>query len=185
MVGHFKETGHPVFKGISALNRGILRRGGRCTKHFEADSSNMELLICTIHSANHFSICRAVASWCEEMAQRIPSQNELTAEKSVAEENEHLLKNVKPQEGATMGHLETDCKNNFRDLKHWDSWSVGCRAGSFTFLEEYRVTNQHGNREVEITPVENFWGHWSGDQNDHQRQKSDNETRGQKPAESR
>ena len=115
MVGHFKETGHPVFKGISALNRGILkRRGGRCTKHFEADSSNTELLIRTIHSANHFSICRAVASWCEEMAQRIPSQNELTAEKSVAEENEHLLQNVKPQEG------ETECKNNFRDLKHWD-----------------------------------------------------------------
>ena len=32
-----------------------------------------------------------------------------------------------------MVHLETDCENNFRDLKHWDSWSVGCRARSITF----------------------------------------------------
>ena len=35
IVEHFKETGHPVFRGISALNRGILKRkGGRCAIHF-------------------------------------------------------------------------------------------------------------------------------------------------------
>ena len=32
MVEDFKETGHPIFRGISALNRGVLkRRGWRCT----------------------------------------------------------------------------------------------------------------------------------------------------------
>ena len=50
----------------------------------------------TIHSANQFSIYEAVSSWCEEIAQRIPNQKELTLEKSVAKENEQLLKNVKP-----------------------------------------------------------------------------------------
>ena len=49
MVGRFKETGYPVFKGISALSREILKRkGGRCTIHFNADSSNTELLFRTI-----------------------------------------------------------------------------------------------------------------------------------------
>ena len=57
IVGHFEQTGHPVFKGISSLNRGILiRNGGRCTVHFNADSSNTELLFRTIHSANQLSI---------------------------------------------------------------------------------------------------------------------------------
>ena len=99
MVRHFTETGHPVFKGTSALNRGILKRkGGRDTIHFDADSSNTGLLFRTIHSANQLRINGAVSSWCEEVAQWIPGQNELTVEKSVAKENEQLLTNVKPQE---------------------------------------------------------------------------------------
>ena len=54
---HYKETGHPAFRGISALNRGVLKReGGRCTIHFTAEVSNTELLFRTIHSANQLSI---------------------------------------------------------------------------------------------------------------------------------
>ena len=64
----------------------------RCTIHFNADSSNAELLFRTIHSANQVSIYGAVASWCEDLAQRIPGQNELIMEKSVAKENEQLSK---------------------------------------------------------------------------------------------
>ena len=48
MVERIKETGHPVFMGsVSALSRGILKKkkkGGRCTVHFNADSSNTEFL---------------------------------------------------------------------------------------------------------------------------------------------
>ena len=45
LVGHFKETGHPVFKSISASSRGILKRkGGRVTIHINADSSNRTLV---------------------------------------------------------------------------------------------------------------------------------------------
>ena len=59
-----------------------------------------------------------------KLAQWTPNQKELTVAKSVAKENEQLLKNVKPQEvnslvRTPMGHLETDCENNFRDLQHW------------------------------------------------------------------
>ena len=56
MVGRFKETGHPVFKSISALSRGILKgKNNSDTIHFTADASNTELLYRTIHSANQLS----------------------------------------------------------------------------------------------------------------------------------
>ena len=41
MVDGSKETGHPVFKSISALSRGIVeRKNNRDTVHFNADASN-------------------------------------------------------------------------------------------------------------------------------------------------
>ena len=44
MVERFKETGHPEFKSISVLSRGIFKRkGGRYTIHFNADVSNTEI----------------------------------------------------------------------------------------------------------------------------------------------
>ena len=98
MMWRFKEIGHPVFKSVNALSRGILeRKGGRDTIHFSADSSNTELLFRTIHSANHLSIYAPVVGWCEEFVQRIPNQKGSISEKFVAKDNVQLLKNVKPQ----------------------------------------------------------------------------------------
>ena len=42
--------------------------------HFNADSSNTELLFRTLHSANQLSVHGAVSSWCEEFAQTTPNQ---------------------------------------------------------------------------------------------------------------
>ena len=62
IVEIFKESGHPIFRGISALNRGTLKsKGGRCTIHFSAESSNTELLFRTVHSANQPSSHGAAA----------------------------------------------------------------------------------------------------------------------------
>ena len=45
MVERLEDTGHPVFKSMSALSRGILKKkNGRDTIHFNADASNTELL---------------------------------------------------------------------------------------------------------------------------------------------
>ena len=49
---------------------------------------------CFAHSANQLSIYGAVSSWCEELAQWILGQNDLTVEKSAAKENEQLLKKL-------------------------------------------------------------------------------------------
>ena len=62
MVERFKGTGHPVFKSISALSRGILiNKNIRDTIHFNADASNTELSFRIIHSVNQFRICGAVS----------------------------------------------------------------------------------------------------------------------------
>ena len=64
MVERFKDTGHPVFKSIGALSRGILKKkNGRDTIHFNADASNRELLFRIIHSVNQLSIYGAATKW--------------------------------------------------------------------------------------------------------------------------
>ena len=67
MVEQFKDTGHPVFKSIRALHRGILKKkNGRDTTHFIADAWNTELLFRIIHSVNQFGIYGAVTTWCKQ-----------------------------------------------------------------------------------------------------------------------
>ena len=57
MVERFKDTGHPVFKSISALSRGILKKGEWQGPHtLQNDASNTELLFRFIHSVNHLTI---------------------------------------------------------------------------------------------------------------------------------
>ena len=104
MVKRFKESGHPVFKSISALSRGILKRkNNRDTIHFNADASNTELLFRTIHSANQLSIHGAVARWCEEFGLK-PNERELTSERFTTKEIEQILKELKPQEVNSLVH---------------------------------------------------------------------------------
>ena len=46
MVENVKASGHPGFRGTSALNRGILRREqGRDTNHFTTNSENIQLML--------------------------------------------------------------------------------------------------------------------------------------------
>ena len=67
MVQRFKETGHPIFTGASALSRGILKRlKGKETLHFNAVASNTELLFRIIHASNQLSIYGAVSQWSEQ-----------------------------------------------------------------------------------------------------------------------
>ena len=83
----------PTFRGNSELIR--------------AESSNAEFLFCTIHSANQLSIYRAVASWCEELAQLIPGQTHVDVEKSVAKANDQLAQKMRT---ARSGFFGTDTK---------------------------------------------------------------------------
>ena len=62
------KTGHPVFKSISAMSRGILKnKNNGDTIHFNAHASNTELLFPIFHSVNQLSIHGAVSKWCEQV----------------------------------------------------------------------------------------------------------------------
>ena len=70
MVANFEDSGHPVFRASSALDRGFLKKkGGKCTIHISADPSNAELLFRRINSANQLSIYGAIADWCDGVTQ--------------------------------------------------------------------------------------------------------------------
>ena len=103
---------HPVFKIISALARGILKRNNnRETIHFTADASNTKLFFRTIHSANQLSIHGAVASWCEEFGLK-PDE---TSEKLTKTENDQILKEVRPQEVNVL--VQTPRNDDHRNWK--------------------------------------------------------------------
>ena len=52
------ESGHPIFRATSALERGTLKSngGGKLSIHFCGDYDNVELLFRTIVSVNQLSI---------------------------------------------------------------------------------------------------------------------------------
>ena len=91
------ESGHPIFRATSALERGTLKSngGGKLSIHFCGDYDNVELLFRTIVSANQLSIYGAVADRCEEF---IPSfantRRPIAMEKS--ESFADLLKTQRP-----------------------------------------------------------------------------------------
>ena len=70
MVANFEDSGHPVFRASSALDRGSLKKkGGKCTIHISADPSNAELFFRTFNSANQLSINGAIADWSDGVTQ--------------------------------------------------------------------------------------------------------------------
>ena len=78
MVQQFKETGHPIFIGTSALNRGVLkRRQNKSTIHFNRESTNTELLFHTIHSATQLFIHGAATNWCFSSAWRMKRKDQM------------------------------------------------------------------------------------------------------------
>ena len=67
-VKDFEETGHLMFKRISALNRGEMReRRNKDTVHHNGESFNVKLLYRTVHSANQLCVYGAVTNWCETL----------------------------------------------------------------------------------------------------------------------
>ena len=70
MMMNFRESGHPVFRATSAMERGTLKRkgGGNLSIHFCCDYETAEVIFCTIVSVNQLSINGPVADLCEELA---------------------------------------------------------------------------------------------------------------------
>ena len=68
MMLNFAESGHPIFRATSALERGELRskENGKKSIHFDGSEETIELILRTIISVNQLSIYGAVADLCKE-----------------------------------------------------------------------------------------------------------------------
>ena len=87
----------------------------------------------------------------------------------------YILRRVQSHQPTCSGKPLAKCQHRAQKKRETRGWAiVKCRSR----CHERKFFRRRSS-------VIYFWGHWSGDQNEHQRQKSDNETRGQKTAESR
>ena len=139
----FKESGRPIFRGTSALNRGLLKRkGGRYTIHFNAEVSSADLFFRTIHSANQLSIYGAVVSWCETLALLMPGQTHVSMEKSVAKTNDQLSQTLEPQEVDSLvqvprrndqaaGNRLRICRQRLEELSNEIQITKACESAGF------------------------------------------------------
>ena len=129
MQNNFVESGHPVFRASSALDRGYFKKkGGQFSIHFSGDTSNAELFLRTINSVNQPSIYGAVADWCEELAQQIPVQASSSIEKSIAKMNEQLVRPLTSEDVKTfMKTPETDVQHREIDYVILKRNSKMCR----------------------------------------------------------
>ena len=70
MMLNFAESGHPVFRARSVLERGDLKSKGKGvnTIHFNGSDETIELIHRTVISFNQLSVYGAVADLCKELA---------------------------------------------------------------------------------------------------------------------
>ena len=123
---NFSESGHAVFRGSSAFERGDLKSKGKgkLSFHFCGNDNTAELVLRTIISVNQVSIFGAVADMCDELACRISGCSERTGE-FVTQDNaettviptELSTTNKSPQtDDNVQGNLLHDCEQQFAIL---------------------------------------------------------------------
>ena len=93
MLVNSSESGHPVFRGSSALERGVLKSKGKdkLSVHFCGDDDTAEVVLRTIVSVNQLSIYGAVADICDELAWRISGFSEITGKLVAQNESETMV----------------------------------------------------------------------------------------------
>ena len=66
---NFAESGRPVFRASSDLERGELKSTGKGVKstHFNGSDETIELILRTVISVNQLSVYRAVPDLCKEL----------------------------------------------------------------------------------------------------------------------
>ena len=70
MIINFAESGNPIFRASSALERGELKNKGKGMKtiHFNGTDETFELILRKVISVNQLSVCGAAADLCGELA---------------------------------------------------------------------------------------------------------------------
>ena len=88
MMINFSESGHPVFRGSSAFERGVLKSKGKgqLSIHFHDRDETVEVILRKVISVNRLSVYGAVAQMCEELPWEMSKSSKSTG-KPVAPDN--------------------------------------------------------------------------------------------------
>ena len=131
MVENFQGSGHSIFRGIGALNWGILQRNsGTSTIHFTAVSWNFDLLFRTVHSANQLGIYGA-----EKVVWRFSSKDSWSTSFACGQISFESERSAVSKAGAARSgflgiHSEEDWGSSVTPLVCLSSriWSTGTRS---------------------------------------------------------
>ena len=84
MMLNFAESGHPVFRATSALERGEMKSKGKGKKsiHFNGSDETIEFILRTVTSVNQLNINGAEGDLCKEL-----TRDSSSAGKPAANEN--------------------------------------------------------------------------------------------------
>ena len=126
MLLNFSESGHPIFRGTSSLERGPLKSkgGGQLSIHFSGVPHTVEVVLRTIVSVNQLSVYGAVADMCDKLASRI-SGCSASMERPFAKDKPEIM--VAPTDlstttnplltnGQARGNLLREYKRKFANL---------------------------------------------------------------------
>ena len=75
---NFSGSSHPIFRASCALERGELRSKEE-RRHFNGSHENIELLLCTVISANQLSVYGAIADLCNEVPKDLRDPGKLAS----------------------------------------------------------------------------------------------------------
>ena len=126
MMINFSESGHPVFRGSSALERGDLKSKGKgkSSIHFHGNNKTVEVVLRTIVSVSQLSIYATVADMCEELAWKISKRSEGTERPVVPNDfRDHGCanriadnKSNPPTDERVQGDVLRDCEQKLANL---------------------------------------------------------------------
>ena len=136
MMLNFAESGHPVFRGTSALDTGELKskRGGKKSIHFKGSEEKVELILRTVTSVNQLSVCGAVADLCKELDpdSRNQIEGEICESLVIPTETSNADARSQCSTSLAQGDLLQEYERKFAELLDDQKLSKLCSDGGFS-----------------------------------------------------
>ena len=137
MMLNFAESGHPVFRATSALERELRSKDkGKKSIHVNGSEETIELILRTVPSVNHLSFHGAVAELCKELARDSPSAGKPAANEilgSMVIPTEFLIANTISQTDADVqGNLLREYEQKFAEHPEQQQLTKVCSNAGFS-----------------------------------------------------
>ena len=135
---NFAESGHPIFRATSALERGELKSKGKGVQsiHFNGSDDTIELNVRPIISVNQLSVYGAVADLCGKLARDSPSARKPAATgnlESMVFPAEFLTANPIAQTDAEVqGNFLREYDQKFAELPEQEKLTKLCSIAGFS-----------------------------------------------------